>query len=148
MTCVLPCEDLLGKYVKSKEEIYTGKLMGVYPWLQSSKCKPFSVCFYDFNRWGLRRIELKGIDDDEFRRRVEIGNHEVLSFSSYIENIRFFVRRLHRSFSFFSIRFVHDLAIWSANGHLIGRVPSLKNHCTESPISLYLVSHWAIAWPS
>ncbi|CAA0374128.1 unnamed protein product [Arabidopsis thaliana] len=84
-------DDSLGKYVRAKEEIHTGKLMGIYPRLQSSKYKPFSVCFYHFNKVRLKKTEIRGSNDDDIRFRCGIGmrTHEILSFGGYIENIRF-----------------------------------------------------------
>lgn len=91
MTCALASawSDLLGDYVRSKGEIHTGELMVVDPRLRSSK--PFSVCFYDFIRESIRKVEVQGIVDDEFRRVHGIGmrTREMLCFPGYVENIRF-----------------------------------------------------------
>ncbi|EFH50346.1 hypothetical protein ARALYDRAFT_910271 [Arabidopsis lyrata subsp. lyrata] len=93
MACPLAFEwsDLLGDRVTSNGEIHTGELMVVNPGLRSSK--PFSVCYYDFNRERIRirKVEVEGIADDEFRRFHGIGKRtrEMLCFPGYVENIKF-----------------------------------------------------------
>ncbi|CAL9231212.1 unnamed protein product [Arabidopsis halleri] len=91
MACPLAFEwsDLLGDHITSNGEIHTGELMVVNPGLRSSK--PFSVCYYDFNRESIRKVEVKGIGDDEFRRVHGIGKRtrEMLCFPGYVENIKF-----------------------------------------------------------
>nr|VDD63763.1 unnamed protein product [Brassica oleracea] len=92
MTCDLPStwKDLLGFYVRSKCASHTGELMVFYPCLESSK--PFYVCYYDFNKMSIRRVEIQGMVDGDFRRIHGIGEliyMKILYFTCHIENIRF-----------------------------------------------------------
>ncbi|CAL9231213.1 unnamed protein product [Arabidopsis halleri] len=82
-------DDLLEDYFTSEGESHTGELIMVDSRLISSE--PFSVCYYDFHRESLRRVEVQGIADDEFRRVHGIGKRtrEILGFPGYVENIRF-----------------------------------------------------------
>nr|VDD63757.1 unnamed protein product [Brassica oleracea] len=68
MTCDLPStwEDLLGFYVRSKGVSHTGELMVFYPGVEPSK--PFYVCYYDFNKMRIRKVEIRGMVDGDFRR--------------------------------------------------------------------------------
>ncbi|WZZ68278.1 hypothetical protein YC2023_079648 [Brassica napus] len=68
MTCDLPStwKDLLGFYVRSKGVSHTGELMVFYPGVKPPK--PFSVCYYDFNKMSIRKVEIQGMVDGDFRR--------------------------------------------------------------------------------
>nr|VDD01525.1 unnamed protein product [Brassica rapa] len=68
MTCDLPStwEDLLGFYVRSKGVSHTGELMVFYPGVKPPK--PFYVCYYDFNKMSIRKVEIQGMVDGDFRR--------------------------------------------------------------------------------
>ncbi|RID55490.1 hypothetical protein BRARA_G02745, partial [Brassica rapa] len=92
MTCDLPStwEDLLGFYVRSKGVSHTGELMVFYPGVKPPK--PFYVCYYDFNKMSIRKVEIQGMVDGDFRRIHGIGEQthmSILYFTSHIENIRF-----------------------------------------------------------
>lgn len=71
-------------------EIHTGEVMMANSRLHCSK--PFSVFYYDFERESVRKVEVDGIVDDDFRRVHGIGKLTQLSmpsFTGYFENIRF-----------------------------------------------------------
>ncbi|KAL0801207.1 hypothetical protein Bca101_056383 [Brassica carinata] len=91
MRCDLPStwKDLLGCYVRSKGVSHTGELMVFYPELEPSK--QFYVCYYDFNKKSIRKVEIRGMVDGDFRRIHGIGqltDMSILYFTGHIENIR------------------------------------------------------------
>ncbi|KAL0801209.1 hypothetical protein Bca101_056385 [Brassica carinata] len=83
--------DLFGwDCLRSTGVIHTGELVVFNPLLESSK--PFYVCFYDFNKQSIRKVEIRGMVDGDFRRIHGIGELfgvEMLCFPGHIENIRF-----------------------------------------------------------
>lgn len=69
---------------------HTGELMVFYPGVKPPK--PFYVCYYDFNKMSIRKVEIQGMVDGDFRRIHGIGEQtdmRILYFTSHIENIRF-----------------------------------------------------------
>ncbi|XP_010454553.1 PREDICTED: F-box protein At1g30790-like [Camelina sativa] len=68
LRCAQPddLDDLLEDYVNLKGEIRTGELIMIDSRLQSHI--PFSVFYYDFQRESIRRVDIEGIADDEFKR--------------------------------------------------------------------------------
>ncbi|XP_010495374.1 PREDICTED: F-box protein At1g30790-like [Camelina sativa] len=89
--CARPSDlyNVLKGYVNLKGEIRTGELIIIGSRLKSSI--PFSVWYYDFQRESIRRVDIEGIADDEFRRVYGIGKRtrEILSFPGFVENIMY-----------------------------------------------------------
>lgn len=79
------CEYLLGVYVMTHGVNPTGELMVFNPAFKS--CKPFYVCYYDFNKESTRKVEIRGLKDGDFRRSR--GTDKMLCYPGLIENIRF-----------------------------------------------------------
>ncbi|XP_018444324.1 F-box protein At1g30790-like [Raphanus sativus] len=97
MRCDLPStwEDLLGFYVRSKGVSHTGELMVFNPYLKQEleSSQLFYVCYYNFDKKSIRKAEIRGMVDGDFRRIRGIGQLNglmtILCFPGHIENIRF-----------------------------------------------------------
>ncbi|XP_010495373.1 PREDICTED: F-box protein At1g30790-like [Camelina sativa] len=91
LRCAQPddLDDLTEDYVILKGEIRAGELIMIDSRLKSHI--PFSVFYYDFQRRNIRRVDIEGIADDEFRRLHGIGKRtrEIWSFPGFVENIKF-----------------------------------------------------------
>ncbi|CAN7005874.1 hypothetical protein IGI04_009629 [Brassica rapa subsp. trilocularis] len=90
MKCVLPSkwEDLRETHLMCRGVIHTGELMVDSGLLDSSK--PFYVCYYDFNKKIIRKVEILGMKDGDFRH-IHGTKYWIwmLCFPGHIENIRF-----------------------------------------------------------
>ncbi|XP_013629717.1 PREDICTED: F-box protein At1g30790-like [Brassica oleracea var. oleracea] len=87
MTCVLPSQwkYLTASHLMSEGVIRTGELVVFSVLLDSSK--PFYVCYYDFNKKIIRKVEILGMKDGDFRGIH--GTSWMSCFPGHIENIRF-----------------------------------------------------------
>ncbi|KAF3508758.1 hypothetical protein F2Q69_00000911 [Brassica cretica] len=87
MTSVLPSklEDLREIHLMSRGVIHTGELMVFSGLLDSSK--PFYVCYYDFKKKIIRKVEILRMKDGDFRGIH--GTSWMICYPGHIENIKF-----------------------------------------------------------
>ncbi|KAH0931855.1 hypothetical protein HID58_008972 [Brassica napus] len=87
MTCVLPSklENLRETHLMSRGVIHTGELMVFGRLLDSSK--PYYIYYYDFNKRIIRKVEIRGMKDGDFRRIN--GTSWMICYPGHIENIKF-----------------------------------------------------------
>ncbi|XP_010485243.2 PREDICTED: F-box protein At1g30790-like [Camelina sativa] len=85
MTCFVPCDK---KTSLCTGEIHTNEVVMASRWLESSK--PFYVYYMDMMRESIRRVQIDGIADNEFRRIHGIGKN-ALRLSCYPGHVEHFV---------------------------------------------------------
>ncbi|CAH8271905.1 unnamed protein product [Arabidopsis lyrata] len=95
MTCDVPCQwgDLFEKERSlCTGQIHTGEVIIVSRPARLESSKLFCVYYCDMTREDIRRCEIDGIADYEFRRIHGIGKRtrQLLCFPGHIENIMFF----------------------------------------------------------
>ncbi|XP_010477764.1 PREDICTED: F-box protein At1g30790-like [Camelina sativa] len=85
MTCYVPCDK---KTSLCTGEIHTNEVVMASRWLESSK--PFYVYYMDMMRESIRRVQIDGLADNEFRRIHGIGKN-ALRISCYPGHVEHFV---------------------------------------------------------
>ncbi|XP_019087672.1 PREDICTED: F-box protein At1g30790-like [Camelina sativa] len=85
MTCSVPCDK---KTSLCTGEIHTNEVVMASRWLESSK--PFYVYYFDMMRESIRRVQIDGMADNEFRRIHGIGKN-ALRISCYPGHVEHFV---------------------------------------------------------